>query len=458
MTFVLVSLVSVAVVLGVLVLVHELGHFVVAKFFGMRVETFNIGFGTRLFGVEHGGTDYCVRILPFGGYVKLAGESVPGESNAGAPSSSPDDYSSHPRWQRILFALAGPAANFLLAIILMTCLYIGYHQVENFISEPATVDYVQANSEAAAAGMRKGDRIVRFDNVANPTWQQILLHSELNLNHSVSMTVENDGETRNLTLPLKSPPDPDSFDLSNVGITPVEQTGPLKVAMVEPGMPGAKAGLKAGDQIVSLNGIKLHSVMSIVLYLQQNDGRPVTLSILRNHEPLTLTVTPEKAAGPNGQPSYQIGFAAEPPPSHRERRSFAQALTESVKENIKESTLIVVVLHRIVTDQTSTRTLMGPVGIARATGHIVSLPGWAPLINETAVLSVNLGIVNLVPIPILDGGVILFLIIESIMQRDLNEKFKERIYQGAFVFLVLLMVFIIFSDLSKIPAFARLKL
>lgn len=453
MTFVLVSLVSVSVVLGVLVLVHELGHFVVAKLCGVRVETFSIGFGTRLFGFQHGGTDYCVRLLPLGGYVKMAGES-PVEKASG----DPNEYASHPRWQRILIACAGPAANFLLAFILMTVIYIGYHEVENFISAPATVDYVQPKSEAAAAGLRKGDRIVRFDNVANPTWQQILLRSELNLNHSVSLVVENDGETRNLTLPLKSPADPDSFDLSNVGITPVEQSGPLKVEDVAPGMAGARAGLKEGDEILSVDGVKLHSVISIVLYLQQNGGQPVTLAILRDGKPMTLTVTPEKATGPNGQRVYQIGFAAEPPPSHRERLSLAQAVKQSVKDNIKESTLIVVVLHRIVTDQTSTRTLMGPVGIARATGHIVALPGWAPLINETAVLSVNLGIVNLVPIPILDGGVILFLIIESIMQRDLNEKFKERIYQGAFVFLVLLMVFIIFSDLSKIPAFARLKL
>jgi regulator of sigma E protease len=453
MTFVLVSIVSVSVVLGVLVLVHELGHFVVAKLCGVRVETFSIGFGTRLFGFHHGGTDYCVRLLPLGGYVKMAGES-PVEKATGEPN----EYASHPRWQRILIACAGPAANFLLALVLMTIVYVGYHDVENYISAPAVVDYVQPNSEAAAAGLQKGDRILLFDNVSNPSWQQIMLHSELNLNHSVAVVAGKDGQEKQLTLHLKSPADPDSFALEDVGITPVEQSGPLKIAAIEPDMAAGKAGLKAGDEIVSVDGMTVHSVLSIVLYLQQNGDRPVTLGILRDGKPISLRVQPEKVNGPNGQPSYQIGFQAVPPPFHRERLSLSQAFVQSVKDNAKESTLIVDVLHRVITNRTSSRTLMGPVGIARATGHIVSLPGWAPLINETAVLSVNLGIVNLVPIPILDGGVILFLLIESIMQRDLNEKFKERVYQGAFVFLVLLMVFIIFSDLSKIPAFSRLRL
>lgn len=453
MTFVLVSIVSVSVVLGLLVLVHELGHFVVAKLCGVRVETFSIGFGTRLFGFHHGGTDYCVRILPLGGYVKMAGES-PVEKATGEPN----EYASHPRWQRILIACAGPAANFLLALVLMTVLYVGYHNVENYVNGPAVVDYVQPNSEAAAAGLQKGDRILRFDNVSNPSWQQIMLHSELNLNHSLSLVAGKDGQEKQLTLHLKSPADPDSFALEDIGITPVEQNGPLKIAAIEPNMAAGKAGMKVGDEIVSVDGMTVHSILSIALYLQQIGDRPVTLGILRDGKPMTLRVQPEKANGPNGQPTYQIGFAVEPPPSHRERLSLPQAFVQSVKDNARESTLIVDVLHRVITDRTSSRTLMGPVGIARATGHIVSLPGWEPLINETAVLSVNLGIINLVPIPILDGGVILFLLIESIMQRDLNERFKERVYQGAFVFLVLLMVFIIFSDLSKIPAFARLRL
>jgi regulator of sigma E protease len=196
----------------------------------------------------------------------------------------------------------------------------------------------------------------------------------------------------------------------------------------------------------------------MVLYLQQNGNKPVTLSILRNGTPTTLTVTPEKAAGPDGQPRYEIGFNTDPPPSHIERLSLPQAMSKAVSECVKESTLLIDVLRRVVTHRMSARTLSGPVGIARQTGYVVSMPGWSPVMAWTAFISVQLGILNLLPIPILDGGMILFLLIETVMRRDLNETLKERVYQTAFVFFILLMVFVLFNDLSKIPSIARLKL
>jgi regulator of sigma E protease len=453
MTFFLVSLVSMLIMLGVLVLVHEFGHFAVAKLCGVRVETFSIGFGKRLFGFRRGDTDYRISLLPLGGYVKMAGE-LPVEKATG----DPNEYSSHPRWQRILIACAGPAANFLLALLLMTIVYMGHNEVPNYLSTPAVVDYVLPNSAAAAAGLKQGDRIVRFDGVENPVWQQIFVQSVLNLNHSVSMIVDQNGQQKNISLPLKSPADPDNFVLQDMGFTPVEQNVPLKVALIEPGMPGAKAGLKVGDAITSVDGTALHSLTSMILYLQQNGGRPITLGLLRDGNPLMLTIQPQQALDQNGQPAYKIGFATDPPPSHLERLSLPKAFSQSAHDNIKGSTLILDVLHRVVTNRMSVRTLSGPVGIARETGHIVALPGWAPLMSETATISLNLGILNLLPIPILDGGVILFLLIESIMRHDLNEKFKERVYQMAFVFLILMTVFVLFNDLSKIPTFAKLKL
>ncbi len=453
MTFFLVSLVSMLVMLGILVLVHEFGHFAVAKACGVRVETFSIGFGKRIFGFRRGDTDYRISLLPLGGYVKMSGE-LPVEQTTGDPG----EYASHPRWQRILIACAGPAANFILALILVTVVFMGHNAVPNYLSQPALVDYVLPNSAAGAAGLQPGDKIVQFDGIDNPNWEQIFVHAVLNLNHSVSMQVEQNGQRKIISLPLKSPADPDNFTLQDVGFTPVEQNTPLKVALVEPGMPGAKAGLKAGDAIVSVDGTKLHSLTSMILYLQQNGGKAVTLTLLRDGKPVTLVVQPQQAGGNNGQPAYKIGFATEPPPYHIERLSLPSAFRQSVHENIKDSTLILDVLRRVITHKMSVRTLSGPVGIARETGQIVALPGWAPLMSETATISLNLGILNLLPIPILDGGVILFLLIESIMQRDLNEKFKERVYQMAFVFLILMTVFVLFNDLSKIPTFARMKL
>ena len=468
MTFVLVSTVSMLVMLGVLVLVHEFGHFAVAKLCGVRVETFSIGFGKRLFGFRHGGTDYRLSLLPLGGYVKMAGElggdgTIPlsGVSASGTAPRDSGDLNSKPRWQRILIACAGPAANFLLALALMTIIYMGYNQVPNYLSEPAVVDYVVPNSAAATAGLQHGDRIVRFDGIENPTWEQIFVHATLNLGHSVSMQVEQGGQQKETSLFLKSPTDPNDFSFQDVGLTPVEQAIPLKVAMVEPDMPGAKAGLKTGDAIVSVDGTQLHSLPSMILYLQQNGNQSVTLSILRNGKPMTLVVTPKRATaaeGSTGGPSYMIGFSTEPTPSHVEQLPLPQAVSKAGHQFIQESTLVLDIFHRLVTHRISVRTLSGPVGIARQTGLVISMPGWFPVLDWTASISLQLGILNLLPIPILDGGMILFLLIESVMRRDMNERVKERVYQTAFVFLILLMVFVLFNDLSKIPSLARLKL
>jgi regulator of sigma E protease len=465
MSFALVSTVSMLAVLGVLVLVHEFGHFAVAKLCGVRIETFSIGFGKRLFGFRRGDTDYRVSLLPLGGYVKMAGElggdgTIP-MNGGSAPETAlrdPGDLNSKPRWQRILIACAGPAANILLALVLMTAVYMGHNEVQNYLSHPAVVDYVLPNSAAAKAGLQQGDRIVRFDGVDNPTWNQVLERSTLNLNHAVSMLVrEPDGQNKQTSLYLKSPSNPDDFAFSDAGLTPVMQYTPLKIAMVAADMPGAKAGLKVGDAIVSMNGIRLHSLPSMILYLQQNGAQPVILSILRNGKPLTVTVTPAKTPGADGQSRYEIGFQTEPPPFHIERLSFSQAISKAATEFVQESTLLIDVLHRVITHKMSARVFEGPVGIARQTGYIVT-QGWSPTLAWTAFISVQLAIANLLPIPILDGGMILFLLIESVMRRDVNEKLKERVYQTAFVFLILFMVYILFNDLSKIPSVARLKL
>lgn len=441
------------IVLGILVLVHEFGHFAVAKLCGVRVETFSIGFGKRLFGFRRGDTDYRVSLLPLGGYVKMAGE-LPIEAATGDPR----EYASHPRWQRVLIACAGPAANFLLALVLMTVVYLGHNEVPNYLSRPAVVDYVLPGSAAAKAGIEAGDRIVRFDGVQKPTWEQVFVHSVLNLNHSVMLLVDKNSQQKEISLPVASPADPDNFVLGDLGLTPVEQRRPLKIAALEPGMPGAKAGLQAGDAIVTVNGVALHSLTSMILYLQQNGAKPVQLQILRNGKPMTISVEPESSVGADGKPNYKIGFAPEPPRSHIESLSFSQAVSRSVHDNVKGSTLIVDVLRRVVTGRMSPRTMSGPVGIARQTGHIVAMKSWSPLLSEMSLISLNLGILNLLPIPLLDGGVILFLLIESILRHDLNETFKERVYQAAVVFIVLVMAFGLFNDISKLPAIVRLKL
>jgi regulator of sigma E protease len=453
MTFVAVSIVSMLIMLGILVLVHEFGHFAVAKFFGVRVETFSIGFGKRLFGFRHGDTDYRISLLPLGGYVKMAGE-MSREKATGDPA----EYTSKPRWQRILILCAGPAANFILALLLLTAVYMGHNEIPNYISKPAVVDYVRPGSDAAIAGLQPGDKIVGFNGIQDPSWQTLSVRSLLNLGQSVPMEVERNGERQKLSLPLPAESNPDNFTFRNVGFTTAEQTEPLKVSFLEPGMPGARAGLKTGDEIESIDGVPMHSLTSLILFLQQSGDKPVTLEVRRDGKPVTLTIHPQKTANPEGKPTYKIGFAVAPPPSHLEKLSLPAAFSKSVQDNLKATTLVGDILQRLVSAQMSIRTLSGPVGIARMTGHVAALPGWSPMMAWTANISLQLGLLNLLPIPILDGGTILFLIIESIMRHDLNEQFKERVFQMAFVFLILITVIILFSDLAKIPAISRIKM
>ena len=202
----------------------------------------------------------------------------------------------------------------------MTAVYIGHNEVANYLSNPAVVDYIVPNSAAAKAGLQHGDRILRFDTVENPTWEQIFEHAALNFNHSVSIEVQQpDGAQKETSLFLKSPSDPDDFSLSDVGLTPVEQNSPMKVTMVDPAFPGAKAGLKVGDEIVSVDGTQLHSLPSMILYLQQNGNKPVTLSILRNGNSNHADGDARREPpAPDGQPSVRNWI---PAPSRRRRTS-----------------------------------------------------------------------------------------------------------------------------------------
>lgn len=461
MSFALISTVSMLIVLGIMVLVHEFGHFLVAKWCGVRIEAFSIGMGKRLFGFRRGDTDYRVSLLPIGGYVKMAGEVI-GDLPTGDVSNDPGDYNNHPRWQRVLIACAGPAANFILAFFLLTIVYMAHNEVPNFMSGPALVDYVQPHSAAALAGLERGDEIVSYDGVKNPDWQQVYIRTILNLNHNVAVSVArhdgaNTSQIANLQLHLPNIGNPDDFSLQDLGLAAREQNDPLQASTVESGSyPGYKAGLREGDKVLALDGIAFRSMASVILYLQEQAGKPLAMTVLRGGQTLTLHLRPALMPSQSGEPAYQIGFSADEPPFHVEHLGLLAAMQQSVHENIKGSTLIVEVIHRMVTLRMSVRTLSGPVGIAQATGHIVSMPGWSPIFGEMATISLNLGIFNLLPIPILDGGVILLLLIESLMRKDLNHQVKERIYQSAFVFLILIFAFVMLNDLSKIPLLARL--
>jgi regulator of sigma E protease len=452
MSFFLTSTVSMLVVLGIMVLVHEFGHFAVAKLCGVRVEVFSVGFGKRLFGFRKGDTDYRLSLLPLGGYVRMTGET-PGEASTGDPA----EFSAHPRWQRILIGLAGPVCNFLLALLLMTGFYMMHNEVEAFRSQPANIDFVSDHTAAAAAGLKAGDLITRFDSVRNPTWEQVSIRSAMNVAQTIPVDVKRDGQIVSTQLTIPQPHAGEDFDFDTVGFVPRMQEDPIRVRQIEAGMPAAKAGLKAGDQIVSVDGMALHSVDAMLAFLQQGNGRPIQLTALRDGKPFHVELQPIMADEPDGRKLYRIGFAPNLPPFKIQQLPLPAALKQSVHFNLRYSGLILEVLQRMVTRRFAVQDLSGPIGIARETGLAVQQPGWQPLIGLMSIISLNLGIFNLLPIPILDGGVIVLLLIEGVMRRDLNQEFKERIYQAAFVVLLIFAAFVMFNDISKLQVFSKLK-
>lgn len=445
------------IVLGIMVLVHEFGHFIVAKWCGVRVEVFSIGFPPRLFGFRRGDTDYRISLLPLGGYVKMAG-GEPGDTRTGDPG----ELTSHPRWQRILISLAGPAANFVLAFVLMAGLYMTYNQVYNYLSGPAVTDVIPLNSAAWKAGIRPGDRILDFDHYKNPTWEQIEDQAIANANSTVPITLQRTAygqlQTIRTSLFLANPQQSDDFEVEDLGLLPKMQDTPLGVRDVIPDDPAANAGLKAGDKILSINGQSVYSVQAVSAWLQQSDGRPVTLDILRNGKHISITAKPIWADNGAGKMGYRLGFYTTEPPYHVEHLSPIKAVKSSVRDNLQYAGLIIEMLQRMIARPSNVKEMSGPIGIAKATGMAVSMPGWKPIIDLMAGISLNLGILNLLPFPILDGGTILFLLIESMLRRDLNQDLKERMYQVAFVVIVLFFVFIMVNDVAKLNILPRLRL
>ena len=457
-----------AVVLGVMVLVHEFGHFAAAKLCGVRVEAFAVGFGKRLFGFVHDGTDYRLNLIPLGGYVKMAGEMDPSGiqdapnttsqgSAKGQPSSDPGELQNHPRWQRTLIALAGPVANFILAFVLMTVFYMAHNEVMDFVSHPGVVDYVSPNSIAARTGIQPGDTVVAFDHQQNPTWADVEDRAQLNFNQNTPFSYVHNGHRVDTSIFVENKGKPEDFAFEKLGLVPVMQTSPVAVMSVSerPNMPAARAGLQPGDRILAIDGRRFHSVAALLAYLQDQAGKPANLLIERPDpvRPGTgqfpVSLTPELGDATDGTKMYQIGFHPVPPPTVVEHYPLGKAAAASWEFNKRNSLLIRDVLGRLFTHQVSVKSLSSPIGIGVQVHEAFDMPGWLPIIGTMAMISLNLGIFNLLPIPILDGGMIAFLAIESLLRRDLNQQIKERVYQVAFICIVLFAAIVIFNDITK---------
>jgi len=430
----LVMIVSVLFVLGVMVLVHEWGHFIVAKSFGVRVEVFSIGFGTRLWGYKRGDTDYRVSALPLGGYVKMAGDN-PLEDRKG----DPDEFLSKPRWQRVLIALAGPAMNIVLSVILVAGIYMRGSKQPAFLDRPMDVAGVLQGSAAQKAGIMPGDRIVQLNGTPNPTWDRAQLELMSTLpGHTLSIVADRKGQELPFSVP-SAPSVEEDFGY------PQDH---LVISAVSPGTPAERSGLMAGDVILKVNDIVLANGAEFPPLVEKFQSQPLNLEVQRGDRTIHTQIRPQEVSGPNGTKRWQIGVLRTGDLVER-RLSFGPAIVESVGMNAYMSRQIVYVVAELFRGNMSLKQLEGPLGIARESGR-AARQGAVELLSLMAMIGVNLAVLNLLPIPPLDGGHILMLFIEGTIRRDLSVRVKERFVTVSMVFLLLVFAIVMYNDVLKL--------
>ena len=439
------------VLIGVMIMIHELGHFWAARYFDVKVDAFSFGFGPRLFGFRRGETDYRVSLILFGGYVKMAGEMdgmnmESGLASAGSDSpQAPDPRSlfGKPRWQRLIIAFAGPFMNVVLAVSLLTGLYmVKFQKVSDQDMDPV-IGHVMAGSPAAKAGLQDGDRIVKLDGKDKPTWKDVGLEELYSAYRPMHLTIERTGRRFDTVVT------PTLSETLGVGFAGWDERGEIELDEVDPNLPAYKAGLRKGDVVLSLNGQAMHSNYKFYEITKNSGGKPLAIVYTRNGERHEVAVQPEFSHS-DGPARWMIGVR--PLPKVKvitTRLAFPDALSESVRQNQEYATLIVKVLQGMIERRMSTKNLTGPIGRIQESGQAARQGPSAYFLLMSAV-SLNLAIFNLLPIPILDGGTILMLLVEMVMRRDLSLNVKELVFKVGFVFIMVLMAFVIFNDISKI--------
>lgn len=423
------------VLIGVMILIHELGHYWAARIFDVRVDAFSFGFGPRLFGFKRGETDFRFSAILFGGYVKMAGEQPGDESSA-----DPRAFLAKPRWQRLIIAFAGPFMNIVLAVAILTGLYmVRFPKVPN--NPDPTVGYLTPDGAAAKSGVKEGDRILQIDNEVDPTWEDVRLKEIASPNRGIQTWVERDGQRVHLVVTPAADPK------EGLGVAGWDEQTALEVASFLPGMDAEKAGLKVGDVLVAIDGKTIRSVTTLHDVINAAGSKPVSIAYKRGGVQGTATVTPIKSKI-SGEERWMLGVALAPPVVFT-KLPFPQALGESLRRNTKNATLVYQFLEGILARRMSAKSLSGPIGIAQASGE-AAREGLVTFLELMVMVSLNLAIFNLLPIPILDGGVILLLLVEMLMRRDLSLQVKEAVFKVGFVFLMAVVAFVLYNDITKI--------
>jgi regulator of sigma E protease len=420
-------------VLGVLVFVHELGHFLVARWYGVRVHTFSLGFGPKILKITRGGTEYCISIVPLGGYVKLAGETVEDQR-----SGAPDEFLSKSKWVRFQVYLAGPIMNLLLAFVVLAISMMGGAEVALYDSAPPIVGTVASGSPAEQVGIHVGDRVLTVNGRAVETWDALSMAVVPKANMQLTIAVERAGER----LEFKVTPDAvGRFEIGDLGLLPVIRP---QVSSVYPGRPAERAGFKKGDVLIALNGQRGLRQSELIKQIQQSAGKSIVFTVEREDASVDLAVVPEGSAG-----AATIGVQISPFETRHVDPTVGQAFKLSAQENWKSTLQIGETLKGLFTRETQVKQLMGPLGIAELSGSAAEL-GFGALLALMAMISLNLGLLNLMPVPVLDGGHIAILAVEGLARRDLSSRVKERILIAGAALIALLMVTVIYNDIARL--------
>jgi len=427
------------VVLGIIIFVHEFGHLITAKAFGMRVFIFSFGFGKRLFGFHWGDTDCRVSAIPLGGYVKLEGE--PGDHLSEDTASLGDgrDFLSRPRWQRFLVYLAGPAMNALLTITVLSGFYMVGFAVDASRFDRPVIGAVDAGSPAEKAGLVPGDEILAIDGKLLPSWEDAQYHILLRPDTELKLQVRGSAGEREVALRSEAT---SAERIGSIGVHPL-----VRVGQVLEGQPAEAAGLKSDDAILSIDGQVLRSFSEIPPIVGGAAGRELLFKVLRDGQPLELRITPkDSGSGP------RVGIA---PKTVVKKFGPAGAVAEAARWSWDMTTQTFDVIGRLVTARISPKTMMGPLGIAQASGD-AARGGAASLLFLVAVISLQVGILNLFPLAPLDGGHLAILAVEGVARRDMSPLVKGWIMNAGAAVIFLLIGLVLYSDISKMPFVQRL--
>ncbi|HWS86935.1 MAG TPA: RIP metalloprotease RseP [Pyrinomonadaceae bacterium] len=441
-------------ILGSAVILHEFGHFIVAKMLGIRVETFSVGFGKRLWGRKWGTTDYRLSLIPLGGYVKLGGD----DSNAGIEEGGAEEipakerFDLRPRYQKFMVGVAGPVMNILTALAIP---FVGAMTVGVPAAPSPFVSQVDQGGAAEAAGLKAGDRIVSFDNEQSPTWRWMNVVATVKRNQSIPFVVERDGQRVQLSI-KPTVTQEGGHEIGDLDFMPDLGTEPVLINEVVDNSPAAQAGLRKGDRLISIDGETARNRPQVREYISKHPGQ-LRMTVERGGERLELTAPAERIDGKLLGVTFQ-----QPPAGPLERVGPGEALSVAVAANVEILRLTGMALGQVFSGQMPVgEAVGGPIAIAAASYDAATNYGWDGVFNMLGFLSLNLGIFNLLPIPVLDGGMLFMLLVEgalALFGLKISLRVRERIQQVGFVFLLLLMGFVIINDVTKFaPGLFRSK-